>query len=152
MTKVCKDCGPSPRPRPAPYPGPRCATHHREFKRGQKRRTHAKHVESTYGLQPGEYDVLYEAQGGRCAICRRATGRTKRLAVDHDHRTGLVRGLLCNGICNKMLGSMRDEPEAFERAAQYLRNPPARDILGERFHRDHQEESVEWRVPPPEPF
>src|SRR5690606_21201796 len=151
VTRVCKDCGPSPRPRPAPHPGPRCATHHREFKRQQKRKAHAKHVESTYGLKPGEYEKLYQAQGSRCAICRRASGIAKRLAVDHDHRTGLARGLLC-GPCNKVVGNFRDSPETFERAAEYLRNPPAIQVLGERVHRDSREKKPEWKPPPPDPF
>lgn len=63
----------------------------------------------------------------------RATGKTKRLAVDHDHNKGLhnreaVRGLLC-GMHNDMVGKMRDNPEAFEYLADYLRNPPARKVL-----------------------
>ena len=76
-------------------------------------------VMKTYGLEAGAYDQLYIEQGGVCAICRRATGASKRLAVDHDHETGRVRGLLCS-VCNKLVGYFRDSPEAFRRGADYL--------------------------------
>lgn len=76
-----------------------------------------------YGLSVAAYDALLDSQGGACAIC----GRTKsddtrgyRLAVDHNHETGAVRGLLC-GYCNRAIGLMRDDPELLEKAAQYLR-------------------------------
>jgi hypothetical protein len=85
-------------------------------------------VQKTYSLGPGQYDQLYEFQGGKCWLCQRATGARKRLAVDHNHETGEVRGLLC-GPCNKLIGWYRDSPETFERAAAYLRQPPARAVL-----------------------
>jgi len=76
-------------------------------------------IANIYGLAAGDYERMYKEQGGTCAICQRATGKTKRLAVDHDHDTGLVRGLLC-GPCNKLVGYFRNSPEAFRRAAAYL--------------------------------
>lgn len=129
MTKKCKDCGPESK-RPAPHPGPRCASHHRDIKKVRKEASHASWVLNTYGLALGQYDQLKAAQDGSCAICRRATGATKKLAVDHDHKTGFVRGLLC-GPCNGMLGKARDDVEFFLRAAEYLRNPPALEVIGE---------------------
>lgn len=129
--KVCKDCVEAGRPltRPATFPGPRCATDHRAFKKAQKERTHDAMVQKTYGLGPGDYERLLTAQDGRCAItgCR-ATGKTKRLAVDHDHKTGEVRGILC-GPHNQLIGYNRDNPEAFRSLADYLENPPARAVL-----------------------
>jgi hypothetical protein len=83
-------------------------------------------VANTYGLKPGEYEKMYKEQGGVCAICQRATGKTKRLAVDHDHDTLLVRGLLC-GPCNKLVGYFRNSPEAFRRAAVYLEKAQKRN-------------------------
>lgn len=124
--KQCKDCEPGSK-RPTPYPGPRCATHHRAFKRKQKAANHDRSVQKTYGLAPGEYAEMYERQGGRCAICRRATGKVKRLAVDHSHRTGAVRGLLC-GPCNQLLGHFRDSPSSLRRAAEYLEETVHNDI------------------------
>lgn len=135
--KVCVDCIRagllSGRPRPTPHPGPRCETH---WRMERKRRNHARkeaHTVTKYGLTPEEYTRLFDHQGRRCAICRRATGATKRLAVDHDHSCcpgptscgGCVRGLVC-GPCNGMLAHARDSVELFHRAAQYLREWPAR--------------------------
>lgn len=139
--KRCKDCGDAVKPRPAPFPGPRCATHHRVIKKIRSAASHERMVTKTYGLLPGDYEILYQAQGGRCWLCQRATGKTKRLAVDHDHSCEAghpknvgcrlcVRALLC-GPCNKLIGWYRDSPEAFERAAAYLRQPPARTFLSE---------------------
>lgn len=125
--KVCKDCQ-SPT-RPATQPGPRCATCSREFKRQQKRRTYDRYVQETYGITADQAEAIQDYQGGRCACCQRATGAARSLAIDHDHSTGLVRGRLCK-TCNKTIGYWRDDPEAFERAAAYLRNPPAFEVVG----------------------
>lgn len=134
--KPCKDCVTEgvKTQREAKFPGPRCFTHHRKFKAEQKQRSHDAAVSRTYGLNPGDYDRLYEAQGRRCAItgCR-ATGKSKRLAVDHDHKTGEVRGLLCTPH-NRVIGYNFDNPEAFRSLADYLENPPARAVLDPEAH------------------
>lgn len=124
QSKICKDCEPGSK-RPAPWPGPRCATHHRAVKKARQVAAHGRRVEAVYGITQDEYNWLYKLQGGKCAWCQRATGKVKRLAVDHDHKTGEVRGLLC-GPCNRTIGQFGDSPEAIERGAEYLRNPPAR--------------------------
>ncbi|GHF94432.1 endonuclease VII domain-containing protein [Streptomyces hydrogenans] len=133
LTKLCKECFPAgslawtlkTKPRPAPYPGPRCATHWREKKKAVKAANHEKRVQNTYGLEAGEYARLYTFQGGLCALCRRATGASRRLSVDHDHATGEVRGLLCR-TCNTLLGHARDKLAFFRRCIAYLRFPPCR--------------------------
>lgn len=127
MNRQCKDCEPGSK-RPAPHPGPRCATHHRQVAKERKADRHEKRVQAVYGLSPGDYEKLYEGQGGTCWICRRATGKVKRLAVDHDHKTGRVRGLLC-GVCNQLIGHLRDSVETARRIADYLADPPAPRIL-----------------------
>jgi hypothetical protein len=71
-----------------------------------------------------DFDAMLDAQGGRCAICRTdkafsGGGDGRRLAIDHCHSTGVVRGLLC-GNCNRMLGLVKDDPEVLRRAAVYL--------------------------------
>lgn len=139
--RQCKDCEPDSS-RPAPYPGPRCATHHRRHRNAQKKRNHERMVARTYGLKPGEYERMYKEQGGVCAICRRATGATKRLAVDHDHNTGLVRGLLC-GPCNKLVGYFRNSPEAFDRAAAYLRSAEEKNKIAQNVIICYNEETPE---------
>lgn len=55
-----------------------------------------------------------------CVIC----GNEEPLVVDHDHKTGKVRGMLCNH-CNRGLGHFRDDPELMEFAAQYVREMSA---------------------------
>lgn len=92
---------------------------------------HAKRVELVYGLTAGEYHELLEFQDGRCYICQRRP-QSKRLAVDHDHKTGAVRGLLCRNCNRDVLGHLREELEAFERAIDYLLLPPAKRLWPDR--------------------
>ena len=61
---------------------------------------------------------MLKAQNGVCAICQQ-NPKDRRLAVDHDHRTMRVRGLLCN-TCNRAIGQMGDDPVRLRRAAEYL--------------------------------
>lgn len=124
----CKDC-PADGRRKAPYPGPRCATHHRARKKALREAAHSRRIEATYGITSEQYEALYEAQGGKCWICQRATGRTRKLSVDHDHSTGYVRGLLCRP-CNNILGHLRDDQLSALRVFKYLESPPAFDIIG----------------------
>lgn len=100
----------------------------RAEERARRAAAHDARVSRIYRIPRGAYAALYTAQGGRCALCRRATGRSKRLAVDHDHATGEVRGLLCS-VCNRMLGHMRDDLAFAARIHAYLLNPPARLVL-----------------------
>ena len=134
--KRCKDCIAEniTTNRVAKYPGPRCHTHYQAMKKKRREYNHSEHIMKLYGLTSEEYWKVYEYQGGTCAICQRATGKRKRLSVDHDHATGEVRMLLCTR-CNRMLGHLRDDPKAFERAADVLRKPhPVEIALGaQRF-------------------
>lgn len=139
---VCLDCEKEglPLTRKATKSGPRspalCASHRRERRKGASEARHATHILQTYKMTEEEYQALYEAQGGRCALCQWATGKTRRLSVDHDHaccpgKTSCgecVRGLLCRP-CNTLLGRARDAIEFFQRAIEYLTNPPAQRIL-----------------------
>lgn len=73
----------------------------------------------TFGLGPNEYERMLAEQSGLCAICSLPPGETA-LAVDHDHETGAVRGLLCSR-CNMALGGFRDSPEILTAALEYLK-------------------------------
>lgn len=91
--------------------------------------SHAGHVQREYDLDPAKYRRLLEWQGGRCAICRRKT--MKRLAVDHDHITLEVRGLVCADNeygCNvRLLGAIEARSTALATArnlVRYLEMPP----------------------------
>ncbi len=73
-------------------------------------------------------DHLTYIQDGRCAICDTTTPRGRGTwHADHDHKTGLVRGLLCNA-CNVGLGFLKDDPVLLRKAAEYLECPPAADV------------------------
>lgn len=76
------------------------------------------------GMTQEQYDAQYKYQKGVCAICgqphgRTLLGRSKDLAIDHDHQTNELRGLLCDD-CNIGLGIFRDDPERLLVAAWYL--------------------------------
>lgn len=70
-----------------------------------------------YIITEEAYRVLYDAQGGKCAIC--GSFDERRLAVDHNHITGQIRGLLCFK-CNIGLGWFKDDPVFLEKAVGYL--------------------------------
>ena len=71
-----------------------------------------------YGISTTTYDAMYTLQNGRCLICEEAHDQ---LDIDHCHKAGHVRGLLC-GKCNRGIGFMRDDPRIATRAAAYLSN------------------------------
>jgi hypothetical protein len=75
-----------------------------------------------YGVTPQQFASMYEAQGGRCAICDRPIKKVGRGSanLDHDHKTGAVRGLLCFR-CNRGIGFLNDDPRICEAAGSYLR-------------------------------
>ena len=92
------------------------------------RENYHKYAERTgarkYGITPDRYKEILEKQNGKCAICGSADGgkrgdRRRRLAVDHCHATGKVRGMLC-ASCNAGLGALRDSPELLAKALVYL--------------------------------
>ncbi len=80
---------------------------------------------NAYGITLEEYNKMFVSQGGVCCICKlpetrqNVKGVTSTLAVDHDHETGEVRGLLC-GHCNQGLGHFKDNTENLLNAAIYL--------------------------------
>jgi hypothetical protein len=73
-------------------------------------------LKKNYGISLSEYDALYAAQAGKCAICRHSFSK---LMVDHNHATGIVRGLLC-ARCNTFLGYLETNQHLLEEANQYV--------------------------------
>lgn len=73
-----------------------------------------------HGMTLADYEDLLAKQKGQCAICFSLPSPRKRLCVDHCHKTGKVRGLLCDA-CNKALGLFRDDPHRLKTAQKYLR-------------------------------
>lgn len=89
----------------------------------------SRQLKSLYGITIYDYNKLLQQQGGVCAICGKSetwkiNGKAQALSVDHCHKTGRVRGLLCNA-CNVSIGAMNEDPESMERAAMYLRQHAA---------------------------
>ena len=137
--------------RPTPYGGPRsplCTTHYRARRKRRSARSHAARTEKVYGISGEDYQRLYAAQGGRCAICQRATGKTRRLAIDHEHgRPGCdhppdvgcrkcIRGACCD-TCNRIVLG-RYNIESLARAINYLLDPPARKVLNPGHEETHR--------------
>ncbi len=83
-------------------------------------------LKKAFGITLEQYNAMLKAQNGVCAICGqpekrsyKATGRVMQLAVDHCHKTGKVRALLC-GPCNHGIGNFREDAELIHKAIAYL--------------------------------
>lgn len=87
------------------------------YNAANKEKRLARKREAKYGLSTEDISILYEAQGGLCAICQ--CPLNKKEHVDHCHTTGQSRGLLCRD-CNLMLGHAHDNIDTLERASIYL--------------------------------
>lgn len=90
---------------------------HREYRREYDRQ-HS--YDQTHGATPEIYDALVVSQGGRCGICETdKSGGSKRWHVDHNHQTGVIRGLLC-AACNRGGGMFKDDPNLLRKAADWF--------------------------------
>lgn len=130
--------------RKAPHPGPRCTSHNRSKKAKRRDVDHSRRIEQVYGITGDEYWKIWDHQRARneelglpgaCAICGRAGRkgpRAKRLSIDHDHSTGFVRALLCSNCNRYVLGHLRDDVDALQRAIDVLTSPPAFEVIGKR--------------------
>lgn len=89
-----------------------------------KQRQRKWHLQKNYGLTTEAYNTMVAGQNGVCAICgtkpNTKGNNGKILLVDHNHKTGEVRGLLCHR-CNKLLSDAQDSPAILEAGAEYLR-------------------------------
>lgn len=99
---------------------------HPDFEKTWRKDYHRKkHRLRNYGITPERYAEMLRQQGMVCAICRKPetargkTGETYQLAVDHDHTTGAVRGLLCRG-CNTTLYKFEADPSIGAKMLAYL--------------------------------
>lgn len=77
-------------------------------------------LRSKYNITLEEYFEMAESQNYTCPICKRHESMIgEQLLIDHDHKTGKVRGLLCR-LCNQAIGMLKEDPATFNRALQYI--------------------------------
>lgn len=97
--------------------------HSKEWRRKNPEKVKHNNLRHSFGISLVDYNRLCDEAGFQCQICRRPEGvgtkKSWRLAVDHDHKSGKVRGLLC-GECNTGLGKFKDSLGLLRAAAQYL--------------------------------
>lgn len=74
-----------------------------------------------YKITIGDYERMVDEQGNRCKLCGNEPKEGKKLVIDHDHRNGKVRGLLCNS-CNVGIGLLQDDPALLEKAINYIQS------------------------------
>ena len=103
----------------------------------RRRAARDKRLREQYNISADEWDIIFALQGGVCAICKRnknSKGLPATFNTDHDHKTGLTRGILCVN-CNKKLNEFWTLVTA-EAVFKYLSQPPATLALGgERYGR-----------------
>jgi hypothetical protein len=99
---------------------PRLKEYKRRYYQKNVARWRQKRIEK-FGITVSDYEAMLRDQNYRCILCGSEEWecRDDVLAIDHDHKTGKVRGLLCNS-CNLGLGHFRDNPDLLERAQNYL--------------------------------
>lgn len=78
-------------------------------------------LKKLFNMTKEDYERLLVKQNGVCVVCEDASKNTRRLSVDHDHKTGKVRGLLCME-CNMVLGLVKDEVGILQNMIKYLKN------------------------------
>jgi len=72
-----------------------------------------------YGIEPGTYDKMLLEQDNKCCVCYIELDQCKQISIDHCHKSGDVRGLLCSR-CNLMLGMVEDNIDILQSAINYL--------------------------------
>ena len=90
----------------------------KDYYKRNKRTTRNAILKREFGITIEDYEALFKSQNGLCAICGELETR-KALAVDHNHKTKIIRGLLC-GRCNPAVGYLKDDPNLARKLAEYL--------------------------------
>ena len=120
MARVCKTCGVE-KPLTEYYKQSNRKSYYTWCKECHKE-VNRKGTLKQYGLTPEEFNQMFADQKGECLICKRHQSEFKEtLSVDHDHKTGKVRGLLC-GACNRAIGLFKDDPNIIRAAIDYLKD------------------------------
>ena len=106
----------------------------RAYTKKYKEKHYANQLKRLYGIGLHEYNLMLTEQKGKCACCGiHRNELTRNFAVDHDHDTGLIRGLLC-GNCNTAIGKLGDNIEGLMRALNYLEK---HELTKERKTNEH---------------
>lgn len=96
--------------------------YHRIFKNddNQKRKKKDQYLQRKFNITQEDFNNIFNQQNGCCDICKlHQTNFKKAFCVDHDHKTGKIRGLLCDN-CNLMIGNSHDTPEILSNGIEYL--------------------------------
>lgn len=119
LRSQCKSCGAEYRRRwRAKNPEAYRAINRAVYEKYNKHRTRENNLRHFFGISQAEYDALLGKQGGVCAICHETCATGRNLAVDHDHVTGEIRGLLC-ARCNGGYGFFQENPARLMDAIAY---------------------------------
>ena len=116
--KICKKCGSTDRDKRN-----KCKPCGKEYVAACRKRNPTRYkainrksqLKGCYGITPEEFNKLLEQQEGKCAICASLKANT----VDHCHKTGKIRGILCRS-CNVAIGFFLDNPNIMRQAASYV--------------------------------
>jgi hypothetical protein len=98
-------------------------------------RARAKRLKDSFNLTIEQWDIIDRFQSSVCWLCGKKQKSGKRLATDHRHKDGLIRGLLCSQ-CNRLLGRIESNGwtvEILKRVIGYFLNPPAVQALGQEI-------------------
>lgn len=96
--------------------------HYRRQRRNDpdvKRVERSNYLKRTYGISIEQYEEMLAGQDGGCGMCGRPPSEAVSLHIDHDHRTGRIRGLLCFR-CNNSLGDLDENPDLLLAGVRYL--------------------------------
>src|SRR5262245_21001533 len=93
--------------------------HRKKHPDKERHRRRVNDLRRTYGIEIRQWEALFKSQGGVCAICGNPE-TYRRLSMEHEHRSGKIRGLLCNS-CNNGLGRFFDSEKLLRAAAKYIK-------------------------------
>jgi hypothetical protein len=112
----------------------KAAAYAREWRKKNPDLAKSSDLKKSFGITIKDYVAMSHKQGGKCAICNSEEtnlhitgGTTRKLAVDHNHTTGQVRGLLC-GACNKAIGYFQEDVQRLKSAVTYLESFIPKDV------------------------
>ena len=97
----------------------------KKYRQEHTKEARENNIRNNYGINGKQYDEIFKKQNGKCAIClkleqvKHKSGTLSQLSIDHDHKTGKTRGLLCRR-CNTALGLLQDDLLLLKQAVKYL--------------------------------